>query len=140
MGKAISGQGAENAYNYRNFNVLCEECGLSDQNKTDILEYFIYGQAPGNDALLKHFAALKVFYTNILLTRGIYNGKTDVIRIILNSVYSKGLRTIISPNCHIRSRAEKFMREYKNNRLVSIESKTTAKLDIANMVRVDDYG
>jgi len=140
MGRTISGQDAENAYNYRNFDVLCGQCEVSDQNKSDILEYFLFGHVPGNEVLLKHFAALRVFYTNIFLTKDIYNGKTDVIRIVLNNVYNKGLRTIIEPGCHIRSRAEKFMREYKNNTAVIIDSKTTGKLDIANMVRVDDYG
>jgi hypothetical protein len=113
---------------------------VSEQQKSDIIEYFLYDHAPADDALLKHFAALRIFYTNIFLTKDTYNGKMDVVRIILNNCRARGLRTIINPDCHIRSRAEKFMREYKNNRAVLIESKTTNKLDMANMVRVDDYG
>jgi len=140
MSKIISGQGTDGAYNYRNFNVLCEQCDVGDQHKSDILEFFLYGHAPANDALIKHFAALRVFYTNLFLTGDTYNGKTDVVRIILNNCHYKGLRTIIDPACHIRSRAEKFMREYKNNRAVLIESQATSKLDMANMVRIDDYG
>ena len=140
MGKVISGQGTDKAYNYRNFNILCEQCEVSEQFKTDIMEIFLYGHIPANDALIKHFAALNVFYTNIFLTKGIYNGKTDVVRIILNNCIDKGLRTIIDPSCHIRSRAEKFMREYRNDKAVLIETKTTRKLDMANMVRIDDYG
>ncbi|MDR2650455.1 MAG: hypothetical protein LBB94_12175 [Clostridiales bacterium] len=140
MGKVISGQGADGAYNYRNFNILCERCEVSEGQKSDILEYFLYNHAPADDVLLKHFAALKVFYTNIFLTKDTYNGKMDVARIVLNNCREKGLLTIIDPGCHTRSRAEKFMREYRNNRAVLIESRTTDKLDIANMVRVDDYG
>jgi len=140
MGKVISGQGVENAYNYRNFNILCEQCEVSGEEKADITDYFIDGRIPANNVLLKHFAALKVFYTNIFLTKDIYNGKTDAVRIVLHNCYNKGLRTIIDPGCHIRSRAEKFMREYRNNKAVLIETKTTGKLDMAHMVRVEDYG
>jgi len=140
MVKAIRRQNIENAYNLRNFNLLCEQCEVGDQDKTDVLEFFVKGRIPENPVLLKHFAALKVFYINIFLTKDTYNGKTDAVHIVLNNCYRKGLRTIIDPGCHIRSRAEKFMREYKHNRAVLIESVKTGKLNMANMVRVDDYG
>jgi len=140
MGEIITGQNAECVYNFRNFDIFCEQCEVGERQRTEALEYFLYGNAPADDALLRHFAAMKVFYANLFLTQGIYNETTDVIRIVLNNAYNRGLRAIISPGCHIRSRAEAFMRRYKNDRAVLIDTKTTDRLDMANMVRVDDYG
>ena len=140
MRRVINDQSAKYMYNYRNFNILCKKCEVDALCRSDILEFFLHCHSPSDEILLKHFATLKCFYVNMFLAKDAYNGKNDVVRVVLNNCKIKGLRTIIDPSTHDRSHAEKFLRKYKNNRAVLIKPQFTNEPEMANVVRVDEYG